>query len=120
MPEDLQERREGGFHILQAAFVIVNLIGFLSFLTAMMTQTLIQSRSQISAMQNGYFIERLPKERYSEKAGWITVLPLVLAPIFLVFTYPFYLLVSKISKKGGAKKFNSVICAIIYLPLGLA
>ena len=106
MPEDLEVRREGGFQILHATFVIVNLIGFLSFLTAMMTQTLVQSRSQLSSLQNGYFVERLPKERFSEKAGWITVLPMIFAPLFLVFTYPCFLLTSKIAKDDGAKKFN--------------
>ena len=33
--------------------------------------------------------------------------------------YPFYLLVLKITK-GGAKKYNSVICALLYTPVCLA
>lgn len=36
-PTDLESEREGGFLLLHGAFVIINLIGFLSFLTAMMT-----------------------------------------------------------------------------------
>lgn len=45
LPAELPEHRQVVVKILHAAFVIVNLIGFLSFLTAMMTQTLVQSRS---------------------------------------------------------------------------
>ena len=69
-------------------------------------------------MQHGYFIERLPKERYSEKAGWIATVPLLLAPFFLFFTYPFHLFVMKVS--SGAKKHTWVICAILYSPVCLA
>lgn len=114
-PVELESTKEAGFQILHGAFVIINLIGFLSFLTAMMTQTLVQSRSKINCMQHGYFIERLPKERYNEKAGWIATVPMLLAPFFFFFVYPFHLLVLKVSK--GAKKYNFVICAMLYSPV---
>ena len=102
---------------MHAAFVVVNLIAFLSFLTAMMTQTLVQSRSKINCMQHGYFVERLPKERYDPNVGWIACLPLLFAPFCLFFVYPFQVLVLKIIK--GDKLFNYVICAILYFPVFL-
>ena len=71
-------------------------------------------------MQHGYFIERLPKERYNEKAGWIATVPLLLAPFFLFFVYPFHLMVLKISKPAGAKKYNFIICALLYSPVCFA
>ena len=40
-PDDLVMQRHGAFMILHMVFVVVNLVGFLSFLTAMMTQTLV-------------------------------------------------------------------------------
>jgi hypothetical protein len=97
MPTGISSDREGGFMFLHGAFVAINIIGFLSFLTAMMTQVLVQSRSQLNSMQNGYFVERLPKLRYSSQIGWIATLPLVLTPFFLIFVYPCHLLVEKIS-----------------------
>jgi len=45
LPSEVSGERESGFMILHGAFVVVNIIGFLSFLTAMMTQVLVQSRS---------------------------------------------------------------------------
>ena len=66
-------------------------------------------------LQNAYFVERLPKERYDEKSGWIACTPLLVAPLSLLFVYPFHLLVKKISK--GSKKFNFVNCAALYFPV---
>mmetsp|Transcript_24608 Transcript_24608/g.32943 ORF Transcript_24608/g.32943 Transcript_24608/m.32943 type:complete len:109 (-) Transcript_24608:1351-1677(-) len=86
----------------------------------MMTQTLVESRSRLVSMQNGYFVERLPKERYHDKAGWLAVLPLILAPFFLVFTYPCFLITKKLAKGPGAANFNTFICALLYLPVCLA
>ena len=60
----------------------------------------------------------MPKERYNEKAGWIATVPLLFAPFFLAFVYPFHLFVLKVS--NGAKKHNFVICAILYSPVCLA
>ena len=40
-PVEIDSAQKTGIQILHAAFVIINLIGFLSFLTAMMTQTLV-------------------------------------------------------------------------------
>lgn len=70
-------------------------------------------------MQNGYFVERLPKERYHEKAGWIAATPLLLAPFSLFFTYPCFLITKKLVKAPGAKTFNLVICAMVYFPMCL-
>lgn len=47
-------------------------------------------------------------------------MPLLLAPFFLFFVYPFHLLVLKISKPAGAKKYNFVICALLYSPVCFA
>ena len=69
-------------------------------------------------MQNGYFVERLPKLRYSSQMGWIATLPLLLAPFFLIFVYPCHLIVEKLGK--GGKKFNYIISAFLYFPVCLA
>lgn len=119
-PEDLASFRMGGLMVTHGAFIVVNLIGFISFLTAMMTQVLVQSHEKLNQMQNGYFVERLPTTRYSSRnMGWITTIPLVLAPFFLVFAYPCNLLAEKISK-GAGKKFNFVVSCLLYLPICLA
>ena len=119
MPAQLESHRETGFYLLHAVFVLVNLIGFISFLTAMMTQTLVESRSRLVSMQNGYFVERLPKERYHETAGWMAVVPTLLAPFSLVFAYPCFLLLRRISGAAAAKNFNTVVCAVLYFPVCL-
>lgn len=118
-PEDLESVREGGLMILHGAFIVVNIIGFISFLTAMMTQVLVQSHAKLNQMQNGYFVERLPTARYSSRnMGWITTIPLIFAPLFLIFVYPCNLLVEKIAK-GAGKKFNLIISSFLYLPICL-
>ena len=83
----------------------------------MMTQTLVESRSRLISMQNGYFVERLPKERYHEKAGWMATTPLILAPFNLIITYPFFLITKKLGKTAGAHNFNTIVCAMVYFPM---
>ena len=104
--------------MLHGAFIIINIIGFLSFLVAQMTRKLKQSRLKMVVLQNGYFVERLPKERYEDKSGWIACMPMLIAPFGLVFVYPFHFMVLKLSK--GAKKFNFINCAALYFPVFLA
>ena len=71
-------------------------------------------------MQNGYFVERLPKERYDSKSGWIATLPMLLAPIYLFLVYPCHLLVKNVSSSKGTKMFNYINCAVLYFPVFFA
>ena len=119
-PQGLAPHREVGFHILHTVFIVVNLIGFISFLTAMMTYTLVESQTRLISLKNGYFVSRLPTERFNDKIGWITTSPLLLAPFSLLICFPFWLLNKKLAKSRGATVYNTIVCVIYYLPVFLA
>ena len=42
---------------------------------------------------------------------------MLLAPVFLIVAYPCHFLVNKVSH--GSKKFNSIVCSVMYGPVFL-
>ena len=119
MPE-MDLNKKPAFFILHALFLLINIIGFVNFFTAVMTESLIKMNDEGLSKSDyyGHMFDMIPVMRYDRRFGWMIVGPSIFSPILLFLVYPaFYL--CNMAKSNLGQRINTLMCGITYLPLCL-
>ena len=86
--------KKPAFFLLHALFLLINVIGFVNFFTAVMTESLVKMKEAGLSKSDyyGHMFDIIPVMRYDRRFGWMVVGPSIISPLLLFFIYPaFYM-----------------------------
>ena len=86
--------KKPAFFLLHALFLLINVIGFVNFFTAVMTESLVKMKEAGLSKSDyyGHMFDIIPVMRYDRRFGWMVVGPSIISPLLLLFIYPaFYM-----------------------------